>query len=57
MFIITVLMFSSLKNAVAIWLTVPLALIGSQLGFLLTGIPSALWPLIGLLSLERYADP
>src|SRR5690606_3911528 len=28
MFIITILMFSSVKNAVAIWLTVPLALIG-----------------------------
>lgn len=33
MFVITVLMFSSLKNAVAIWLTVPLALIGVTPGF------------------------
>lgn len=43
MFVITVLMFSSLKNAVAIWLTVPLALIGVTPCFLLTGIPLALW--------------
>jgi multidrug efflux pump subunit AcrB len=45
MFVITVLMFSSLKNAVAIWLTVPLALIGVTPGFLITGIPLALWRL------------
>lgn len=52
MFIITVLMFSSLKNAVAIWLTVPLALIGVTFGFLLTGIPFGFMALIGLLSLS-----
>lgn len=52
MFIITVLMFSSLKNAVAIWLTIPLALIGVTLGFLLTGIPFGFMALIGLLSLS-----
>ncbi|VEC58112.1 acriflavin resistance protein [Klebsiella aerogenes] len=52
MFIITVLMFSSLKNAVAIWLTVPLALIGVTPGFLLTGIPFGFMALIGLLSLS-----
>lgn len=52
MFIITVLMFSSLKNAIAIWLTVPLALIGVTLGFLLTGIPFGFMALIGLLSLS-----
>ncbi|ATM77076.1 efflux RND transporter permease subunit [Serratia fonticola] len=52
MFIITVLMFSSLKNAVAIWLTIPLALIGVTVGFLLTGIPFGFMALIGLLSLS-----
>ena len=52
MFIITVLMFSSLKNAIAIWLTVPLALIGVTFGFLLTGIPFGFMALIGLLSLS-----
>lgn len=52
MFAITVLMFSSLKNAVAIWLTVPLALIGVTPGFLLTGIPFGFMALIGLLSLS-----
>ena len=52
MFIITILMFSSLKNAVAIWLTVPLALIGVTPGFLMTGIPFGFMALIGLLSLS-----
>ncbi len=52
MFVITVLMFSSLKNAIAIWLTVPLALIGVTPGFLITGIPFGFMALIGLLSLS-----
>ncbi|WP_286673443.1 MULTISPECIES: efflux RND transporter permease subunit [Symbiopectobacterium] len=52
MFIITVLMFSSVKHAIAIWLTVPLALIGATVGFLLTGIPFGFMALIGLLSLS-----
>jgi len=52
MFAITVLMFSSLKNAVAIWLTVPLALIGVTPGFLLTDIPFGFMALIGLLGLS-----
>ncbi|WP_417026781.1 efflux RND transporter permease subunit [Citrobacter sp.] len=52
MFTITVLMFSSLKNAFAIWLTVPLALIGVTAGFLLIDIPFGFMALIGLLSLS-----
>ena len=52
MFVITVLMFSSVKNAIAIWLTVPLALIGVTPGFLITGIPFGFMALIGLLSLS-----
>lgn len=52
MFVITILMFSSVKNAIAIWLTVPLALIGVTPGFLITGIPFGFMALIGLLSLS-----
>ena len=52
MFIITVLMFNSLRDALAIWITVPLALIGVTSGFLLTGIPFGFMALIGLLSLS-----
>jgi multidrug efflux pump subunit AcrB len=52
MFVVTVLMFSSVRNALAIWLTVPLALIGVTFGFLLTGIPFGFMALLGLLSLS-----
>ena len=52
MFVITVLMFNSLRDALAIWITVPLALIGVTCGFLLTGIPFGFMALIGLLSLS-----
>jgi multidrug efflux pump subunit AcrB len=52
MFIITMLMFNSLRDAVAIWITVPLALIGVTCGFLFTGIPFGFMALIGLLSLS-----
>lgn len=52
MFIITVLMFNSLRDALAIWITVPLALIGVTCGFLLTGIPFGFMALIGLLSVS-----
>ncbi|WP_418163220.1 efflux RND transporter permease subunit [Pantoea vagans] len=52
MFIITVLMFNSLRDAVAIWITVPLAMIGVTCGFLSTGIPFGFMALIGLLSLS-----
>lgn len=52
MFVITILMFNSLRDALAIWATVPLALIGVTCGFLLTGIPFGFMALIGLLSLS-----
>lgn len=52
MFIITVLLFDSFKQASVIWLTVPLALIGVTAGFLLTGIPFGFMALLGLLSLS-----
>ena len=49
-FVLMVMVLS--MNAVAIWLTVPLALIGVTPGFLLTGIPFGFMALIGLLSLS-----
>ena len=52
MFVITVLMFSSPRKALLIWLTVPLAMIGVSVGFLLTGIPFGFMALLGLLSLS-----
>jgi multidrug efflux pump subunit AcrB len=52
MFLITILLFDSLKRAAIIWLTVPLAIIGVTLGFLLTGIPFGFMALLGFLSLS-----
>jgi multidrug efflux pump subunit AcrB len=52
MFLITILLFDSLKRAAIIWLTVPLAVIGVTLGFLLTGIPFGFMALLGFLSLS-----
>ncbi|NVK25469.1 MAG: efflux RND transporter permease subunit [Gammaproteobacteria bacterium] len=52
MFIITVLLFNSAKLATVIWTTVPLAIIGVTIGFLLTGIPFGFMSLLGLLSLS-----
>jgi multidrug efflux pump subunit AcrB len=52
MFMITILLFDSFKRATVIWLTVPLAMIGVTLGFLITGIPFGFMALLGLLSLS-----
>jgi len=52
MFLITVLLFDSIKRAGIIWATVPLAVIGVTLGFLLTGIPFGFMALLGFLSLS-----
>lgn len=52
MFIITILLFNSLKIATVIWSTVPLAIIGVTIGFLTTGIPFGFMSLLGLLSLS-----
>ncbi len=52
MFLITVLLFDSIKRASIIWATVPLAVIGVTLGFLLTGIPFGFMALLGFLSLS-----
>ena len=52
MFLITILLFDSFKRAIIIWLTVPLAIIGVTIGFLLTGIPFGFMALLGFLSLS-----
>ncbi|WDE01130.1 efflux RND transporter permease subunit [Thalassomonas actiniarum] len=52
MFIITVLLFNSLKAPLVIWATVPLALIGVAAGLLLMGAPFSFMALLGLLSLS-----
>lgn len=52
MFVITLLMFSSVQNVVAIWLTVVLALVGFMPIFI-TGIPFSFVTLISLLNLSR----
>ncbi|WP_150306149.1 efflux RND transporter permease subunit [Pseudomonas saliphila] len=52
MFLITILLFDSFKRAIVIWLTVPLAIIGVTIGFLLTGIPFGFMALLGFLSLS-----
>tara|TARA_R110000764_G_scaffold29470_9_gene69062 strand:+ start:3855 stop:6923 length:3069 start_codon:yes stop_codon:yes gene_type:complete len=52
MFLITVLLFDSIKRAAIIWATVPLAVIGVTLGFLVTGIPFGFMALLGFLSLS-----
>lgn len=52
MFLITILLFDSFRHAMVIWLTVPLAIIGVTLGFLITGIPFGFMALLGFLSLS-----
>lgn len=52
MFIITILLFNSVKLATVIWTTVPLAIIGVTFGFLTTDIPFGFMSLLGLLSLS-----
>jgi multidrug efflux pump subunit AcrB len=52
MFIITVLLFNSLKNALIVWLTVPLAIIGVTIGLLGGAKPFSFMALLGILSLS-----
>ncbi|MCW8346344.1 efflux RND transporter permease subunit [Vibrio sp. ZSDZ65] len=52
MFLITVLLFNTIRAPIAIWLTVPLALIGVTAGLLLLNIPFSFTALLGLLSLS-----
>ena len=51
MFIITTLLFSSLRKAAVIWATVPLSVVGVSFGLLVTGQPFSFMALLGLLSL------
>lgn len=52
MFIITVLLFSSVRRAAVIWTTVPLSIIGVTLGLLLTNQAFSFMALLGILSLS-----
>lgn len=51
MFVITVLLFSTLRQALVIWITVPLALIGVAWGLFLMGRPLTFMALLGFISL------
>lgn len=52
MFLITVLLFNTIRQPLAIWLTVPLGLIGVSAGLLLLNIPFSFTAMLGLLSLS-----
>ena len=52
MFIITVLLFNSMRSALVIWACVPLAIIGVSFGLLLLGAPFGFIALLGFLSLS-----
>lgn len=51
MFIITVFMFNSMKQTLAVWLTVPLAIIGVTWGLIIMGAPFSFTALLAILSL------
>ncbi|MEK2022434.1 multidrug efflux RND transporter permease subunit VmeV [Vibrio parahaemolyticus] len=52
MFIITILLFNSIKKPLAIWFTVPLSIIGVAFGLLTTNMPFSFTAFLGLLSLS-----
>ncbi len=52
MFIITVLLFKTVKEPVIVWLTVPLAIIGVTIGLLVLNTPFGFMALLGFLSLS-----
>jgi multidrug efflux pump subunit AcrB len=52
MFVITVLLFSSMRDALVIWACVPMALIGVTLGLLSVNVPFGFLALLGFLSLS-----
>ncbi len=52
MFVITVLLFSSMRDALVIWACVPMALIGVTLGLLAVNVPFGFLALLGFLSLS-----
>ena len=52
MFIITVLLFNSIRQAAVLWTTVPLSIIGVTVGLLLLDKPFGFMALLGFLSLS-----
>lgn len=52
MFVVTVLLFNSLKQPLVIWATVPLAIVGVTGGLLFMNVPFSFMALLGLLSLS-----
>ena len=52
MFLITVFLFSTIRQPIAIWATVPLSIIGIAAGLLLLGMPFSFTALLGMLSLS-----
>ncbi|SHH20788.1 efflux RND transporter permease subunit [Ferrimonas marina] len=52
MFLITMLLFGTLRQPLAIWTTVPLSLIGIATGLLLLDVPFSFTALLGMLSLS-----
>ncbi len=52
MFLITVLLFGTVRQPLAIWFTVPLAIIGVSFGLLGLGMPFTFTALLGMLSLS-----
>ncbi|WOJ98539.1 efflux RND transporter permease subunit [Congregibacter brevis] len=52
MVLVVVVLFGTVRQPVAIWLAVPLALIGVVIGLLVTGIPMEFMAILGLLSLS-----
>jgi multidrug efflux pump subunit AcrB len=51
MFVLTVLLFNSLRRSLVIWFTVPLAVIGVSVGLLLMSMPLTFPAILGLLAL------
>ena len=51
MFFITILMFGALRQAIVIWLTVPMILCGVALALLITNLPLTFPSMLGVLSL------
>lgn len=52
MFVITVLLFGSMRDSLVIWACVPMALIGVTLGLLAVNVPFGFLALLGFLSLS-----
>ncbi|NGN96358.1 efflux RND transporter permease subunit [Grimontia sp. S25] len=52
MFLVTVVLFNSVKDSLIVWLTVPLAVIGVTTGLLLLDTPFGFMALLGFLSLS-----